>query len=114
MGITKHEAVIGLLALGDDDAIAAITALRDQSQVARQLLLGPAMYYNGVVSFVLLPDGANEGSPPSNEADKIRDAFLSILKKHSRHWAHIVLEDEAATPPTYRPQVAAASGYGRD
>lgn len=100
MGVTKHEAVIGLFGSGDE-AVAEITALQGQSQVARQLLLGPAEYFNGAVSFVLMPDGANEGSPPSIEVDQIRDAFLGILKKHSRHWAHVVLEDEATTPPIY-------------
>jgi hypothetical protein len=111
MSVSKHEAIIGILGLGDD-AIAEITALQGQSQIARQLLLGPAMCYNGKVSFVLMPDGANEGSELSKVVDEIREAFLGILKKHSRHWAHIVLEDETAMPPIYRPRIVEASGYG--
>ena len=112
MGIMKHEAVIGLFGVTDRDAIEAVIALRGQLRVARQLLLGPVEYYNGKVSFVLMPDGAKEGAPPSNEVDALREAFLAILRKHSRHWAHVVLEDEAADPPVYRPQIVEASGYG--
>ncbi|MDQ6907003.1 MAG: hypothetical protein M3176_09255 [Chloroflexota bacterium] len=112
MSVSKHEAVIGILGLGDD-AIAEITALQEQSQIARQLLLGPAMYFNGKVSFALMPDGANEESEPSKVVDEIREAFVGILRKHSRHWAHIVLEDEAVTPPIYRPKIVEASGYGQ-
>ncbi len=112
MGVTKHEAVIGILGVNDRDAINEIIALRDESQVARQLLLGPAEYFNGIISFILLPDGANEGSYPSKEVDVVREALLRILRKHSQHWTHIILEDEASNPPIYRPQIVAASGYG--
>jgi hypothetical protein len=112
MGMTKHEAVIGLLGSTDHEAINQIIALRDQSQVSRQLLLGPAEYFNGVVSFALLPDGANEGSPPSNEVEEIRRAFIRILRNHGRHWAHIILKDEAATPPIYEPRIVESGGYG--
>lgn len=76
MGIIKHETAIGIFGATQRDAIAEVTALQQRSGASRQLLLGPAEYYNGWVSFSLLPDGAKEGSEPSKEGDQIREAFL--------------------------------------
>lgn len=95
MGSHKHEAVVVTASPGAIDAIIAFH--EEMPDDFYSLLVGPVQLSNAVASFVLMPDGSNEGYKTSIEMDKVRAAFINLLQTlDNAEWVHVVLYDEPA------------------
>lgn len=81
MGYTVHEAV--LVTYPHTDAMEAVSHkiigfVEDLTPFEGSLFMGPVVGKD-IVSWVMMPDGAPEGTRRSDEADEVREAFLNLV-----------------------------------
>jgi hypothetical protein len=85
MGYIKHDAVIALL-YEEPHPLQELQAFLDAlPEPFRRYFLGPVEGRNGMLTFVVTPDGSKEGWEHSEQMDRLRSQFIGIVKKARYH-----------------------------
>ncbi len=84
MGIENHNAVIATTWC-DEKADDLREWLNNLDVYERKLFASAGSWCNGYRTFIMVPDGSNEGWEESNKGNLLREKFINFLK-NTGHW----------------------------
>lgn len=84
MGVVNHNAIIATT-WSDKHAASFQEWVNELSELTQLLILRGESWANGYHTFVVLPDGSQEGWPESDSGDSLRNAVADRLKQDNYH-----------------------------